>query len=1424
MVNTARNMAVVMPVRNYAAAAMKRCIESLRRQESDPAKLDILIADYGSSSEHAAAVKELATATGARYVWFDEKGPWNRSRAINLGVRATTAPIVVTSDADLVFPQNFTETVLGLLDTYVGREVYAYAPMMDLPESITIDLDDYEADYKRLLAVAKERVWSRGNVIFSRALFERMRGWEEAYEIWGCEDNDFFDRAKRSGAAVVDLKGVTSYLHHWHISNKRGAAAAAQVARNQVMCWPVEGRTPVIRTGAFAGDGALAEHKAFQLPSVAILINGNDAAKIEVTRAAIAAQTYPDVQVVAVPDAGAVSAALQQRTEDVVGLMQAGDVFPKDDALAWRVLIPLLKGETPPASFMWRTPRQYTGERQIVPGAAKTPAKTKVVLVTYALGRCGSSATMGMLKLMGVNVGAEERLVGAQAMNPKGFFELKSQEQFLRQAYAGYYPSNATVPPPAAVASAAEQWTPAFLQMVQSEFAQSGAIALKTQRGLALPFWDKLRDRYDIRVLLLSRNPDDQVRSIQKIWAGSNDAQKNKATKDDIAADLNTWRAFMERQLAQFPFPQMSVEFDVMLKDPRGMAQKMAAFLGIPAPSEAAVNDWIDAKLVNRKENTPLPTQAKAKPAPLFGNYGATTTHSMSEPIKAAMLFSRAPIRNEQDLAEAVAAEKTLGEMNDADFAALKAQRAENRTDPYFFFWAGLVHLQRREPVRAQSGFSAALQGGLNHPRVVKAAALAEAMLTAKQSRREALGSVTRNEAAARLTEHFVRLTPLPESVPVVRSAPHLLLHARRFDIAVKYLYASYQRHRIQTDFAKRAYLAHIEVFNGFNEGDGSKSNAAAFIANFDSILASVAADGFKAEASAVPIDRHGVPMDGAHRVAACLAYDRPVTCLQLPGEGAVYDYRYFRDRTKFVAGGLDAHYADAAALAYAKLKTNTHIVNLFPAAVGRDADVEAILGRYGRIVYAKHVTIGRNAVPLLMRHIYEQEPWLGDWSNNFKGAQNKGGRCFDGDGPLRVYLIETDTPEKLRACKEEIRALYQIGATKNGQDAVHINDTHAETVLLARTYFNANSIAFLNSAKPQAFDAFNQQFARYRQSLKAAGVDTDHFCIEGSAIMAAYGIRASRDLDYLSLGDMAPDFGTKLIGNHASELKHHVLGRDQIIFDPANHFYFFGMKIATLDVLRGMKAKRAEKPKDFSDIALIDAFTGGAPEASTKQPTGSMAHRDRYEDVYRLLGGKAKVIVDGGANKGTVTWKLREQYPDAVVHAFEPIPELGTRLVRVFKDDPQVIVHIDALGERRERKTFQVTNNLVSSSLFTPGDTIRKYHGAKVEVSESVPVTVVALADVLSDPVIDLIKLDLQGGELAALKGCGADVLNRTKIIVAEAMFAEVYKGQPLFADIDAFLRAHGFRLYNLYDLFTQEDGQLLQGDAVYLNTRFFT
>src|SRR6202012_101526 len=118
---------------------------------------------------------------------------------------------------------------------------------------------------------------------------------------------------------------------------------------------------PVRRAGVFADEPALPGFKPFQTPTVAIIVKG-DQTKADQTLASIAAQTYREIKVLHAGDDAAVTARLQQATEDVVGLMQAGEVFADAEALTWRVLIPLLKGAALQMNFMWRRPSEYSGD------------------------------------------------------------------------------------------------------------------------------------------------------------------------------------------------------------------------------------------------------------------------------------------------------------------------------------------------------------------------------------------------------------------------------------------------------------------------------------------------------------------------------------------------------------------------------------------------------------------------------------------------------------------------------------------------------------------------------------------------------------------------------------------------------------------------------------------------------------------------------------------------------------------------------------------------------------------------------------------------------------------------------------------------------------------------------------------------------
>ena len=64
----------------------------------------------------------------------------------------------------------------------------------------------------------------------------------------------------------------------------------------------------------------------------------------------------------------------------------------------------------------------------------------------------------------------------------------------------------------------------------------------------------------------------------------------------------------------------------------------------------------------------------------------------------------------------------------------------------------------------------------------------------------------------------------------------------------------------------------------------------------------------------------------------------------------------------------------------------------------------------------------------------------------------------------------------------------------------------------------------------------------------------------------------------------------------------------------------------------------------------------------------------------------------------------------------------------------------------------------------------------------------------------VDFLKLDIQGFELAALRGA-VSLLPRVAMIQSEVEFAPIYAGQPLFSELELFLREHGFDFLDFHN-----------------------
>jgi len=121
---------------------------------------------------------------------------------------------------------------------------------------------------------------------------------------------------------------------------------------------------------------------------------------------------------------------------------------------------------------------------------------------------------------------------------------------------------------------------------------------------------------------------------------------------------------------------------------------------------------------------------------------------------------------------------------------------------------------------------------------------------------------------------------------------------------------------------------------------------------------------------------------------------------------------------------------------------------------------------------------------------------------------------------------------------------------------------------------------------------------------------------------------------------------------------------------------------------------------------------------------------------------------------------------------------------------------------------TFHVTRYPGCASLLEPNpavinlfETMGCEPSLNFHVVRTEPVQTTRLDDLRPDVRADYIKIDVQGGELTILQN-GRGVLAETLVLETEAEFVPLYRDQPLFGDMQCFLRDQGFLLHKFVDL----------------------
>ena len=122
-------------------------------------------------------------------------------------------------------------------------------------------------------------------------------------------------------------------------------------------------------------------------------------------------------------------------------------------------------------------------------------------------------------------------------------------------------------------------------------------------------------------------------------------------------------------------------------------------------------------------------------------------------------------------------------------------------------------------------------------------------------------------------------------------------------------------------------------------------------------------------------------------------------------------------------------------------------------------------------------------------------------------------------------------------------------------------------------------------------------------------------------------------------------------------------------------------------------------------------------------------------------------------------------------------------------------------------------------TSLLQPNPAVLNlFHGfpnwGQVVATEAVDT--VRLDDVAETAGAEMLKIDIQGGELMAMRHAEAR-LRDMLVIHTEVEFLPMYVDQPLFSDVDQFLRQHGFVLHRFAPTVSRTIAPLLVNNNIY-------
>lgn len=189
------------------------------------------------------------------------------------------------------------------------------------------------------------------------------------------------------------------------------------------------------------------------------------------------------------------------------------------------------------------------------------------------------------------------------------------------------------------------------------------------------------------------------------------------------------------------------------------------------------------------------------------------------------------------------------------------------------------------------------------------------------------------------------------------------------------------------------------------------------------------------------------------------------------------------------------------------------------------------------------------------------------------------------------------------------------------------------------------------------------------------------------------------------------------------------------------------------------------------------------------------------YTILAKILPANGSFL-EAGAFNGKDTLILAQHFPQATIHAFEPLPEIYSQLIKNTHAISTIQTYPVALSDKKGIAIFYVADHpkrpgkiCQAGSLLAPQDRLAHSPITYPHTTQVPTTTINEWASENDIKKIDFMWLDLQGLELAVLKA-SPQILKTVTALYVELNFIQAYEGQPSATELHDWLVGQGFIL----------------------------